>query len=78
MKYKILCFYCKIWIGMGFNPSFRMSLILGFSQIIVILAKAILKQILIFPPDKSGGNSNWGIIKNIVLDKSGGNLKDEI
>ena len=55
-----------------------MSLILGFSQIIVILAKAILKQILIFPPDKSGGNSNWGIIKNIVLDKSGGNLKDEI
>jgi hypothetical protein len=42
------------------------------------LAKAHLKQILIFPPDISGGNSNWGIIKNIVLDKSGGNLKDEI
>ena len=32
---------------MGFNPSFRMSLILGFSQIIVILAKANLIQMLI-------------------------------
>jgi hypothetical protein len=32
---------------MGFNPSFRMSLILGVSQTIVILAKAHLKQMLI-------------------------------